>query len=122
MMDKAQALHTFWSSFGLPAYDENTVPGDASLPYITYRVATAAFDEPVAAVAYLWYNSTSWAEITRKADEIGSAISRGGIKVDMDGGQIWVKRDSPFSHRMPDPDPYIRRMMLQCEAEFISED
>ena len=37
-MDKAQALHSFWSGFGLTAYDENTVPDGAQLPYITYEV------------------------------------------------------------------------------------
>ena len=36
-MDKQQAIHGFWSSFGITAYDENSVPDDAELPYITYN-------------------------------------------------------------------------------------
>ena len=31
-MDKFQAQQSFWSSFGLTAYDENTVPDDAEYP------------------------------------------------------------------------------------------
>ena len=37
-MNKEQAIHFFWSQFGLPAYDENSVPDDAQMPYITYNV------------------------------------------------------------------------------------
>ena len=41
-MDKSQALNTFWNSFGIPAYDEYTVPDGTSIPYITYDTATDA--------------------------------------------------------------------------------
>ena len=46
-MDSAQTLQAFWSSFGLKAYDENTVSETAALPYLTYNVSMAYFDEPV---------------------------------------------------------------------------
>ena len=39
-MDKGQAIHNFWSQFGLPAYEENTVPATAGNQYITYSVQT----------------------------------------------------------------------------------
>ena len=62
-MDKEQALHSFWSSFGLTAYDEGTVPDDAMTvnngKYITYNVSTAALDEPVPISGDLWYRSMS---------------------------------------------------------------
>ena len=41
-MDKYQAINEFWNRFGVMAYDENTVPDDAELPYITYGVNIAA--------------------------------------------------------------------------------
>ena len=43
-MTAEQTLHSFWSSFGLTAYDENSVPDDAVLPYITYSVSYDSFD------------------------------------------------------------------------------
>jgi hypothetical protein len=37
-MNKSQALQSFWESFGIPAYNEYTVPDNAEMPYITYSV------------------------------------------------------------------------------------
>ena len=45
-MNNLQALHKFWSGFDLPAYDETTVPVQASTPYITYEVAEDFFGSP----------------------------------------------------------------------------
>ena len=39
-MTKAAAMYQFWNSFGLTAYEENTVKDDASFPYITYQLVT----------------------------------------------------------------------------------
>lgn len=125
-MDKEQALHQFWSSFGLTAYDENTVPDDALTinngKYLTYNVATASLDEPTPLYANLWYKSSSWAEITAKANEIAVAIGRGGAIVPFDGGKIWICRGTPFSQRMPDDDDTIRRIYINVMAEYLSAD
>lgn len=125
-MDKEQALHKFWSSFGLTAYDENTVPDDALTTnkgkYLTYNVATAALDEPTPLYANLWYKSSSWAEITGKAEEIAHNIGWGGYLVPFDGGYIWICRGVPFSQRMADDDDTIRRIYINVMAEFLSAD
>lgn len=125
-MDKEQALHQFWSSFGLTAYDENTVPDNALTTnggkYLTYNVATASLDEPTPLYANLWYKSSSWDEITVKANEISEAIGRGGAIVSFDGGKIWICRGTPFSQRMPDDDDTIRRIYINVMAEYLSAD
>jgi hypothetical protein len=125
-MDKEQALHKFWSGFGLTAYDENTVPDDALTTnggkYLTYNVATAALDEPTPLYANLWYKSSSWAEITAKANEIAGKISLVGSFTDYDDGTLWITRGRPFSQRMPDDDDTIRRIYVNVTAEFISAD
>jgi hypothetical protein len=125
-MDKEQALHQFWSSFGLTAYDENTVPDNALTTnggkYLTYNVATASLDEPTPLYANLWYKSSSWAEITVKANEMSEMIGRGGAIVPFDGGKIWICRGTPFSQRMPDEDDTIRRIYINVMAEFLSAD
>ena len=123
-MDKEQALHQFWSSFGLTAYDENTVPDNALTTnggkYLTYNVATASLDEPTPLYANLWYKSSSWAEITAKAEEMAQTIGRGGKLVPFDGGKIWICRGTPFSQRMPDDDDTIRRIYINVMAEYLS--
>lgn len=120
-MDKAQALHGFWSSFGLPAYDESTVPGTAELPYITYEVSTGALDEPVMLSASIWYKSTSWAAISQKSDAIGDYVGYGGVTLPYDGGLLWIKRSAPFAQRMNDPEGSLRRIVLHIDAEYMSE-
>lgn len=125
-MDKEQALHKFWSSFGLTAYDENTVPDNALTTnggkYLTYNVATASLDEPTPLYANLWYKSSSWAEITVKANQMSEAIGRGGAIVPFDGGKIWICRGTPFSQRMPDENDTIRRIYINVMAEYLSAD
>ena len=46
-MTKAAAIYQFWNSFGLAAYEENSVPDDATFPYITYQLVTDSFDREI---------------------------------------------------------------------------
>lgn len=118
-MDKNQALHSFWSGFGLLAYDPASVPDGAVMPYITYETRTGIFSEEVQATASLWYRSPSWQEIAQKAEEIGNAIGLGGATVKYDDGLIWIKRANAFAQRMTDEDSSIRRIILTIQLEFI---
>ena len=118
-MDKAQAVYQFWSGFDLPAYDPETVPDDADMPYITYETRTGKINESLSAVASLWYRSTSWEGISKKADQIGDHIGLGGVMRMYDGGALWIRRGSSFAQRMADTDPDIRRIVLTTEMEFI---
>lgn len=118
MADRWTALNTFWNSFGLTAYDENTVPDGAQMPYITYEASVSNFDETIPLTASLWYYSTSWSEISRKAEEINDEIG-GGIGVPYIGGRLWVVKDAPFAQRMDEPgSDYTRRMVMRIKVEF----
>jgi hypothetical protein len=121
MADKWVALQRFWSSFGLPAYDENTVPSTATYPRLTYEAETSSFDEESILKASIWYNSTSWSEISQKANEISDFIGMGGTLIAYTDGSMWVKRGTPFAQRMSDPEPHLRRIVLSVEIEFFSE-
>lgn len=124
-MTKEQALTKFWESFGLAAYDENSVPSGEnkpSYPYITYNVITGSFGSDISLTASLWYKSSSWAAITNKADEISKVIGLGGIMLTYDDGAIWIKRGDSFAQRMNDPNDSIRRIYLNIIAEYISAD
>lgn len=122
-MDKFQAIHTFWSSFGLDAYDENTVPaGDdkPELPYITYDVVIGDFGGFTAMSASLWYYGTSWSQITTKLSEIEARLGRGGVILPTDNGAIWIAKGSPFAQRMSDENDMIRRIFMNISAEYIT--
>ena len=119
-MNVMQTLQFFWSGFGLPAYDEHTVPGDAKLPYITYEASKDFFGSELVQTASIWYRSSSWTEITEKEQQIADFIGRGGRMVNCDEGAFWIKRGRPWAQRMDDPsDDMIRRIVLNYEIEFI---
>ena len=122
-MTKAAAIYQFWNSFGLTAYEENTVPTDAVFPYITYQLVTDSFDREIQLSASLWYRSESWTAINAKTEEISQKISRGGKIISCDGGAIWLKRGQPFAQNMGDKsDDLIKRKYLNITAEFITAD
>ncbi len=119
-MDKWQGLHSFWNSFTWPAYDENVVPKNATLPYITYEGRAGAFEEPVLCSASLWCRSKSWAGISQKEDEIKRYI---GLekKVPLDNHEyLYIYPGTPFSYRMGDADPGIRRIVLNVNVEYFT--
>ena len=123
-MDKAQAIHQFWSSF-LKAYDENTVPTgeDApDFPYITYSLTEDNIGNNVIMHASLWYRSPSWSELEAKVAEIAAAISRLD-PIPVDGGYVWIKRSPSFAQRgKKDPtDDMIRSYNINITTEYLTE-
>lgn len=121
-MTKASAIYNFYNSF-LTAYEENSVPTDATFPYITYQLVTDSFGNEVALSFSLWYRSTSWVDINAKTEEVSKAIGRGGVFLDCDGGKIWIKRGTPFAQNMGDEsDDLIKRKLINITAEFFTAD
>lgn len=119
-MNKMQTLHTFWSGFNLPAYDVNSVPDDAVLPYITYETASDSWGNKVAQTASLWYRSSSWAGITEKEAQIADYIGRGGRMLAYDGGAMWICKETPWAQRLGEPsDEMVKRIVLNISIEFL---
>ena len=120
-MDKWTVIHSFWNSHGLPAYDENTVPDDAEMPYITYEARTGSIGDAVTLSASLWYHSMSWEAISKKSEEIGDAIVRmSPPSIAIDGGRAYISKATPFARRMDDPDGSIRRIIMNVNVEFFT--
>lgn len=120
-MDKAQALHLFWNSFGIPAYDASTVPEDLETDfYITYDVATDSLDRAVALSASIWKKHTMlWGDITQKAEEISEALIQ--VKaIPLDTGYLYITRGQPFAQRMTDEDGTTRRIYINVMAEYLA--
>ena len=128
-MTKAAAINEFWNSFGLKAFEENTLLDvdengqeiKPEFPYITYQLVTDSFDREVAATANIWYRTTGWKAINAKTEEISAHIGLGGKIIKCDGGRIWIKRGQPFAQNMGDEsDDLIKRKYLNLTFEFFT--
>lgn len=121
-MDKWQAQHEFWSSFGVPAYEEHSVPDGAPFPRITYESAASVFESLVSITASIWTRSTSWATADALADIIEDFIKGMGCP-EINGGRYRVYiGDTTFAQKMDDPeDDQIKRIILNVTFEFMTK-
>ena len=122
-MDKEQAIHNFWNSFGIPAYDETTVPDSAVFPYITYSMATDSIGNVVPISLNIYYRSNSWRDVTLKSEEIAKRIKENGYEmITFDKGYIYLTGGTPFAQRVAiDEDRAIKRIYMNILAEFLCE-
>jgi hypothetical protein len=127
-MDNWQAQQAFWESFGWPAYDDQTTFTEDDLPaypHITYESADGDFGAETQLAVHLWNRSASWATIKQKAAEIKEALVGGGVKLETDNGQIWLKVPSGVVFSRPfatgSSDELVQRIMINVSAEFLSD-
>ncbi len=121
-MTKGQALHAFFSGFGMSAYAASAVPDDVVLPYLTYELVTSAWEGGEVAIAVnLWFHTESEAKPNAKVNEISEAIGLGGVQIRCDGGAIWLKRGSPWCQSLGDAaSKDIKRRYLNITAEYLT--
>lgn len=97
MTNAGKAFYQFFSSFGIPAYEENSVPDNAALPYITYTPQDTDWREPTSVSASIWYKGTGLSELFAKVDEIKKKVGE-GLRIPIEsGGCVWIYKDSPFA-------------------------
>ena len=133
-MNKQQAYNAFWGSFGVLAFEENSVPDDtviaelikagaaaAKYPYIAYEVVIDDLGSPVAVSASIYDKSSSWERSDTLANVISSRIqSMGTLK--LDNGRMFITKGSPFAQHMgEDEDFTIKRIVLNIGVEFLTE-
>ena len=120
-MNKAQALHEFWNSFGIPAYEDTTV-NDEQIGefYITYNVVTDSLNRAIPMSASIWKTNTdSWEEVTLKAEEISDALAQ--VKsIPLDTGFLYITRGQPFAQRVADENESVRRIYVNIMAEYLA--
>lgn len=124
-MTHAQALNDFWSSFGLTAYEETSVPtGDDApdFPYITYQYAFDGMDSQNVLTASVWYRSNSPRQVEAKTMEIMAALSDKKRSIlPVDKGAVILRQGTPPAQLMGDEsDNLIKRMVLNVEALFMN--
>lgn len=121
-MDRWEALYNFWSSFGIPAYEENSVPSDATFPYITYESSVGGFESVLPLSASIWDRTTrGTAFVDAKADEIEKYIKNMGCP-EIKGGRYRAYTDGTSAQNMGDPDDkLIKRKLLTVYFEFMTD-
>lgn len=125
-MTKAAAFYSFFSSFGLEAYEENAVYSEKespAFPYLTYEMQSNTFDgNDIYISASLWYRTgASWRDANAKVEEISEAIGRSGKTIKIDGGYLLIMRGSPFSQNLSDvTDSAIKRKLLNFVVRFYT--
>lgn len=121
-MDKFQALHNFFSGFGLKAYNEVDLPTGANAPatpYLTYEVQVGDFSNSVSISFSIWYRSTTWEAVYRKSEEIRRALKFTKI-IKYDNGCICAVLGSPMVQFMgDDADDKIKRAVFNLELTYI---
>lgn len=126
MADTWQIQDQFWNSFGIPAYDENTVFDKDEMPaypHITYEAQNGIWNQNLSLSASIWYRSTRWEEASQKANEILARINRGLI-LKVDQGYFWIKapEGTPFAQRVgTDGDDQVKRIYISINAEALTE-
>ena len=121
-MDSYEALYKFWSSFGIPAYEENSVPtgGDyPAYPYITYEAPMGGFNADIFANGYIWTRSNSCLTADSLALQIHERLKNGGELWLFDGGSLWITAEDNFASNMGDQsDNLIKRKILSVVLHY----
>lgn len=123
-MDAQQTLQNFWSGFGVPAYDENSVPDEQYrvYPHITYDVVLGESMDETAMSASIWTRSSSWKSASDLFNLVNDTLSNGGVILPYEQGGLWIKKASPWAQRLGDAsDGSVKRIFLNISVEFISQ-
>lgn len=122
-MNKYEALHKFFSSFGMKAYEENSVPDEVKtkdMPYITYEVVTSSLDiQNVALSCQIFHKSNSLMKINAAVEKLSEALS-GGAKLQCDTGWIVLYRGTPFAQNRPTEDKSVKAKYINITADYIT--
>lgn len=134
-MNKQQALFEFWNSFGVLAFEENSVPTEdeintliasgaasARWPMITYQVLLDDIGSPVYPTASVYDKSSSWERADTLANLISATIQRQKT-IKLDNGRMFITKGSPFAQHMDEAaDRSIRRIIINTGIEFFTEE
>lgn len=124
-MTKYEALYQLYSQFGLPTYEENSVPSgkDApAYPYLVYEVKTNSFSEFDTALTFsIIYRDDSPLDAFTKSDEISAYIGRGGRVIKIDGGYMRIYRGEPWGQIQRDQtDEKVKRLYHNVNVAFYT--
>jgi len=104
MIEVAQTIHSFFSSFQIPAYLEENIPDDATLPYITYSFSVPEWKEQTSLQVRVWYEGNTVVPVFTKVDEILNAVGT-GKSIPFNTGSVVIYKDNPTVQLQPYDSP-----------------
>lgn len=133
-MNKQQAYSSFWRSFGVLAFEENSMPDDevvaaliksgaaqSKYPYITYQVLVDDMGHVVNPTASIYDRSSSWERVDTLANAISGRIQAMNT-IALDNGRMYITKGSPFAQHFGDEgESTIKRVVLNLSIEFLTE-
>ena len=114
MIKTAQALKTFFSGFGIPAYSETSVPDDIQLPYITYPIKESEWSQPTSFYIVLWCRTKGYADALAKADQITAAIGE-GVSLDTGSGFVVIRPGNPLTQELKDSENDTKAIYINLQ-------
>lgn len=111
MKDVAKALYEFWNGFAIPAYPQDHVPDDATLPYITYELKQPNWRGIASYSANVYYRDTSYESISHTVDLISAEIGE-GKKLVMPTGYIYLFKEDLFAQIQADTETDLDNMKV----------
>lgn len=133
MTEIAKAYYEFFSHFNIPAYEENTVPDDVQLPYITYQIVVPEWRDSASVSASVWYEGTDMTGLFAKVDEISDFIGDGTLfpnpheksmfSKSKDGDSkpmLYINKETPFSQTAPTTNDNVKVVYLNLGIQVLS--
>ena len=114
MTQTAQALKSFFSGFGVPAYSETSVPDDIQLPYITYPIKEPEWRQPTSFYIVLWCRTKGYADALAKADQILAAIGE-GARIPTNDGIVVIRPETPLFQEVKDVDNDTKALYINLQ-------
>lgn len=114
-MKKWEAIYSFFSSFNVPAFEENSVPTGSekpNYPYIVYELNQGGFDANAdnALSFSIIDKNYSFVPSYELMQEIADSIGDGKI-YEIDNGYLKIKQGSPWAQNQREPnDNTVRRL------------
>ena len=119
-MNKYEALNKFYNSFGIPAYEENSVPEKKPMPYITYELITSSIESESIAMSFkIYYRSESLIEIDSITEKISKVLT-GGVNLKCDEGYITLHRGEPFALNIGSGEKSVKAKYINVTANYIT--
>ena len=114
-----KTLYSYFNSFGVSAYLDNSAPTGATFPYITYTLnyEDGYIDNLIQ--VRIWTKSTSLVQLTTLVDKIGDNVNNGITINGADGGTIWIKKGSPFAQFIPEEDLTLKVAYLTLTTNIL---
>ena len=115
MRSTIDALNSFLQGYGLHVYPSDSVPDNASVPYLTAPLVEPEWNTPATWYIQGWYRTQDNVSLIAKADQIAADI-RDGKRIFCTGGCVTIYPQSPLVQFLTDGDYTSFYINLQINA------